>query len=73
MSTATLTPAYGRDYKSKAEAIEAWEDGQDFILNDFASMFDGKPCNHADLSEAGEYDFVNIRYAKLRRVVRVKL
>jgi hypothetical protein len=25
-----LTPAYGRDYKTKAEVIKAWEDGKDF-------------------------------------------
>lgn len=67
-----LTPAYGRDYNSKRAATEAWESGADFILNDPWSPWDGKPFNVESASEA-DYDFVNIRYAKLRRVVRVKL
>ena len=24
-------PAYGRDYKSNAEVLQAWKDGKDFI------------------------------------------
>lgn len=31
----TLTPAYGRDYKSKAETIAAFESGKDFIATDW--------------------------------------
>jgi hypothetical protein len=27
----TLTPAYGRDYKSKKAVVQDWEDGKDFI------------------------------------------
>ena len=30
----TLTPAYGRDYKSGKAAIQDYKDGKDFILND---------------------------------------
>lgn len=30
MEGIVLTPAYGRDYKSKAEVLKAWEDGKDF-------------------------------------------
>ncbi|MCB1711517.1 MAG: hypothetical protein KDH96_03270 [Candidatus Riesia sp.] len=29
----TLTPAYGRDYKSRKEVIEDWERDKDFVLN----------------------------------------
>ena len=28
----TLTPAYGRDYKSVKALMEDWKDGKDFIL-----------------------------------------
>lgn len=28
-----LTPAYGRDYKSKAQLKEALEAGEDFVMN----------------------------------------
>lgn len=31
MKTITLTPAYGRDYKSKAAVLDDWEDNKDFI------------------------------------------
>lgn len=27
----TVTPAYGRDYKSKAAALADWNDGKDFV------------------------------------------
>lgn len=73
MSTATVTPAYGRDYSSAKKAREAWEEGMDFILRDYASPWDGKPCNVTDLSTSSDYTHVNIRYGKLRKVTRVKL
>ncbi len=31
----TLTPSYGRDYKSKAVALADWNAGKDFMLNTF--------------------------------------
>ena len=30
--TLMLTPAYGREYKTKAEALAAWEEGKDFKI-----------------------------------------
>lgn len=30
MKVLVITPRYGRDYKSKAKAFEAWEMGKDF-------------------------------------------
>lgn len=65
----TLTPAYGRDYKSKKAAINAIAEGEDFILNDMSDPYDGKPCSPAtDL--AGQT--VKIRYDRLRKVAVVK-
>ena len=59
---ATLTPAYGRDYKSKKEVLKDFLDGKDFIYNDpfrqcYCSIRDFKPG-----------DVVNLRYHKLTRV-----
>jgi len=57
----TLTPAYGRDYKSKA-AVEA-----DFRANkDFIVAISGKPINIEQLSKG---ERVSIRYDRLRKVV----
>ena len=61
----TLTPAYGRDYKNKKEVLAAFEAGNDFILNDITSRWDGKPCKKSDLP-TGQ---VRIRYDKQRRVL----
>jgi len=60
----TLTPAYGRDYKSKA-AIQADIDHDFyFIFNNIMSPWDGKPVCPSDLK--GET--VQVRYGNLRKV-----
>lgn len=58
-----VVPAYGRDYKSAKEAKADWKAGKDFIINDFFSPYDGKPCSIRDTK-----DQVLIRYDKLRKV-----
>ena len=63
----TLTPAYGRDYKSKRAALEAFEEGYDFIINDITHQYDGKPATKSQLVANGERQ-VKIRYNKLLRV-----
>ena len=68
----TLTPAYGRDYKSKAAALADFEAGKDFIIADIASRWSGKPANKQDLQAAGETR-VMLRYDQLRKVAEVKL
>jgi hypothetical protein len=68
----TVTPAYGRDYRSKAQAIAAWEAGEDFILQDMMSPWDGKPIDIESAREAG-YHTINIRYRKLRSVAVYKM
>lgn len=69
----TLTPAYGRDYKSKKAAVDAFLAGQDFILNvpPFHSdaRYNGKPVNLAQLQEK----VVKLRYDQLRKVTLVNL
>jgi hypothetical protein len=65
--TVTVTPAYGRDYKSAKGALADWYHGKDFILQDVQSRYDGKPINLCDASEAGLK--VKIRFANNRKVV----
>jgi len=60
-----VVPAYGRDYKSAKAAKADWKDGKDFIINDFFSPYDGKPCSIRDTK-----DQVMIRYDKLRKVTQ---
>ena len=60
-----VVPAYGRDYKSAKAAKADWKAGKDFIINDFFSHYDGKPCSIRDTK-----DQVMIRYDRLRKVTQ---
>ena len=64
----TLTPAYGRDYRSAKAVTDDFLAGKDFILHDLQSRWDGKPCSIRDLTPGTQ---VELRYAKLRRVTLV--
>jgi len=68
----TLTPAYNRDYTSAKKVKEDFEADKDFIVADFFSKWDGKPCNKSDLKNAGVTS-VQIRYKKLTQVTVVKV
>ena len=57
----TLTPAYGRDYKSQAEVLAHFDEGKDFVINCIFDKWDGKVCNLMDLVEGG-YKQVKFRY-----------
>lgn len=61
----TLTPAYGKDYKSKAEALADLALGKDFKVIDIVNP-SGTYCSIRDLKPGEE---VKIRYDKLRKVV----
>lgn len=60
-----LVPAYGRDYKSRAQLEVDWLTGKDFLLEPY-----GKPINLADLKAASglEHGTIQVRYGKLRKV-----
>ena len=62
----TLTPAYGRDYSSKAKAIADFNDEKDFIIADLMHAYSGKPCNRQQLI-ASDYPIM-LRYKKLTQV-----
>ena len=66
-----LAPAYGRDYKTKAEVTAAWNAGKDFE-GDFQLGF--KPVNKADLERDWKGKAtVNLRYKQCRQVAVVKV
>ncbi|MDJ0905379.1 MAG: hypothetical protein QNI96_05125 [Woeseiaceae bacterium] len=65
----TVTPAYGRDYTSSHEAKASWYGGQDWIVADVTSRWDGKPVSLNDLKNAGVDPTVKLRFDKLRRAV----
>jgi hypothetical protein len=69
--TAILTPAYGRDYKSKKAVMEDLLARKDFVLHDLMSVYDGKVCNLDDLRRAG-YTSVHVRYDALRKVLVIE-
>ena len=65
----TLTPAYGRDYKSKTEVLKDFNDNKDFLAHTLDST---GYTNKEDLIKL-KYKTVTIRYAKLRKIMVVKL
>lgn len=63
----TLTPAYGRDYKSRKAILQDLRDGKDFQLQP-----SGRYCNRQDLEQAKVVSF-KVRYARLTKVTVFKL
>ena len=66
----TVTPAYGRDYKSKKAALADWNANKDFIINDISNRWDGKPVNKQG-AEVGKLTIM-IRYDQLRKITNVR-
>lgn len=57
------TPAYGRDYKSKAAVLKDWEEGKDF-----RDALTGRYLSVRDNVQSQVW----IRYDKLRKIIRVQ-
>lgn len=70
MSHATIVPAYGRDYKSKAAVEADLLAGKDFIFQGYAG--NAGYINLEGLHQAG-YSEANVRYGQLRKVMVVKV
>lgn len=66
----TLTPSYGRDYKSKKAVLEDFEADKDFTIASIGP-YCGKQANRTNL--LGEVNNVTIRYNKMRSAIVVKL
>lgn len=68
----TLTPAYGRDYKT-AKAVKAdWDADKDFIVTNLFSQWDGKPINKTDAKNA-LLPSVKIRFNRLAKLTIIKI
>ena len=59
-------PAYGRDYKSKREVMEAWNAGKDFLVQDMT--FHGYINKNDKPSDVT----LNIRYKRISMVCVIK-
>lgn len=59
-----LQPAYGRDYKSRKEAIEDFRKGNTFILRQFGD----KPDQYIGVSSIKPGTRISIRYKKNTQV-----
>lgn len=65
----TVTPAYGRDYKSAAAALKDWIADKDFLVQDITNFWDKKPINKSQADAAGYK--INIRFNKLKNITAV--
>ena len=65
----TVTPAYGRDYKTAKAAKESWKEGKDWIVQNIMSQYDGKPINKEDADKEGIK--VQLRFCQNRKVTTV--
>lgn len=66
----TLLPAYGRDYKSKAEVIADFDSDRDFIIADVVSPDHGRYVNRPQIPKGTT---VNIRYARNTKVCVIEV
>jgi len=64
LNECTLTPAYGRDYKSLKEAQKDFDEGKDFRLNHFSGS---TYCSIRDFQKGG-VEKVKLRYSKRTKI-----
>ena len=66
-----MSPAYGRDYKSKNEVLEAVKANKDFSINDYGPNM-GQIANRESFSDELPVS-LKIRYQKQTKVCIVEL
>ena len=62
----TITPAYGRDYKSKKALLADWDANKDFVLHQIVGR--GGYINKSDAKDLGP---LQARYGKNMKVMMV--
>lgn len=74
MSTLTVSPAYGRDYTKRADALAAWQEGKDFRIEGFGH-YSGAYVSSRDASQlrADGYDSISIRFKRLTQQAFIDL
>ena len=65
MTWIVCSPAYGRDYKSAAKALEDWKAGKDFTHEPSGRMISVRDCKPGDS--------VELRYCQLRKLTVIKI
>lgn len=65
MTYFTASPAYGRDYKSAAQARADWDAGKDFTHEPSGRMMSLRDCKPGDS--------VELRYGQLRKLIIIKI
>lgn len=60
-----LTPAYGRDYRSKEAVLADFFANKDFIMFQPENLWNGKPINYEQIPAGTQLAF---RYDQLRKV-----
>ena len=65
----TLTPAYGRNYKTKAAVIADWKGGKDFVISCVFHPSDGRYINREQAQH--ETDTFSIRYSNNTKITKV--
>jgi hypothetical protein len=65
----TLTPAYGRDYRTEAAVLKDWHAGKDFRISDVSSRDNGRYCSVRDFPDGYSH---KLRYNKLADFVIVE-
>lgn len=65
----TLTPAYGRDYKTSKAVLSDWNENRDFIICCIAHQYDGKSINKEQAIETN--DNYTIRFCKQTKIINV--
>jgi len=67
----TIVPANGRDYKSKKQVQEAWDNNEDFKIAGPLHL-SGKYINKRDVEHYSPDAIIWARYVKLTRIVQVR-
>lgn len=64
-----IQPAYGRDYKSKKEVMDAWNTNKDFVIT-----FTGQTISRSCAEQYGlKGKTLYARYKKMREVLPIKV
>jgi hypothetical protein len=72
MRSITISPAYGRDYTSKAKALADWDANKDFVIQDIRLSGYVSKSQVPDLIRDG-ISKIMLRYNKMHMVVLLKL
>lgn len=72
MRSITISPAYGRDYTSKAKALADWDSNKDFVIQDIRLSGYVSKSQVPDLIRDG-INKIMLRYNKMHMVVLLKL